>query len=347
MTSRLSNIANSLSVVHDPRAPLSTTAWIPNTEHEPAQLAAPWPSYKTFLAIDKTKILNFGRRIMVALALGRSMRWRSTVDGTISRCPWARPALAKYPILFRPLLSGFLDARSSVRRRFEHYSHDLEFTSARLHAAFPNFFPVNLSAILWSDRADKYMVVVSLNRTDPQEGLWRLSLQNVEGERLFSLCFSVLPAATMFVGSVQGGRSNGSTDMTCLIRTATKHFEGLRPHFLLFDVLRTVAKIWRIRRILGASNRHQLSARRGRRDRTVHFSYDAYFIELGARSTHDDEWDVPLRREKADMNSVPTRKRAMYRRRFSVLRRLQDDIRSRLSLDLLLNDDAARTLIGI
>jgi uncharacterized protein VirK/YbjX len=296
------------------------------------QLSAPWPERRTLLAIEKTKILNIGRRLRLAWAVERSKTLRPLVDESVQRCPWVRPAMDRYPILFRPLMSRFLDPRLRSRQLFTYYAHDLEFTSTHINRAFPNFFPFNLSEPLWIDRAHDYVVDLSMNLAHPQEGLWQLSLRTSNQTRLFSMCFSIVPGPRIFVGSVQGGRSDDGVNLADLIRTATKDFEGMRPHFLLFDVLRTLAAIWNVERITGIANRHQLKAHsHSKHAQAVRFSYDSFFQELGASRMHDGNWDVALTSQTRGIADAPSRKRAMYRRRFILMARLRDEVSTRFA----------------
>jgi hypothetical protein len=225
-----------------------------------------------------------------------------------------------------------LDARLSHQRRVEAFAHDLRFTSAHVQRAFPNFFPIDLQALLWADSAHRYALVLDLNLDHPQEGLWRLSLQ-VAGRRIFALCFSVLPGPEIFVGGVQGGRSTPSASMVDSIRAATKEFEGVRPHFLLFDVVRTLASTWDAKAIRGIASRHQLKVRSsGRGSAGVRFSYDEFFQDLGAVDMVDGLWTIPTIFADRDVSDAPSRKRAMYRRRRVLLDQLRGTIRSKLKV---------------
>jgi uncharacterized protein VirK/YbjX len=286
-----------------------------------------WPEYRTLLAVDKTKILNIGRRMRLAWAVERSKKFRSLIDGAVLRCPWVRSAMDRHPILFRPLMSRFLDPRLSSRQLFTYYAHDLEFTSTHINRAFPNFFSDNLSERLWIDQAHGYSVDLSMNLAHPQEGLWQLSLRSPNQTRLFSMCFSILPGPMIFVGSVQGGRSDDSVNLADLIRSATKDFEGMRPHFLLFDVVRTLAANWKIESLTGIANRNQLKAHsHSKNARAVRFSYDTFFHELGATRMHDGNWDVPLTLQAREIADAPSRKRAMYRRRITLMTGLREQV---------------------
>jgi uncharacterized protein VirK/YbjX len=293
------------------------------------QLGAPWPECRALLAVEKTKVLNIGRRVRLAWTVERSKRFRSIVDESVLRCPWVRPALDRHPILFRPLTSMFLDPRFSSRQVFTYYAHDLEFTSTHINRAFPKFFPLHLNEPLWIDRVHGYAVDLSMNLAHPQEGLWQLSLRNSNQTRLFAMCFSILPGPMIFIGSVQGGRSGDGVNLTDLIRTATRDFEGMRPHFLLFDVVRTLVANWAIERLTGIANRHQLKGHsHSKNAKAVRFSYDTFFQELGARRTRDGNWDIPLTLHAREIADAPSRKRAMYRRRVTLIAELREDVKA-------------------
>ena len=295
------------------------------------QLSTPWPEYRTLLALEKTKILNLGRRVRLAWAIERSKSLRLLVDDTLLRCPWVRSAMDRHPILFRPLMSKFLDPRFSSRQLFTIYAHDLEFTSTRINQAFPKFFPLNLTEPLWIDGVHRYSVHISMNLAHPQEGLWELSLRSADQIRLFSMCFSILPGPAIFIGSVQGGRSDDKVNLTELIRVATKELEGMRPHFFLFDVLRTLAINWKIERLTGIADRNQLKRHSSSKNaQAVRFSYDEFFQALGASVARDGNWTVPLAPQARQISEVPSRKRAMYRRRSALLAGLRERISSSL-----------------
>ncbi|MGO9993603.1 MAG: DUF535 family protein [Steroidobacteraceae bacterium] len=294
-------------------------------------LSAPWPKYATLLAVDKTRILNIGRRLRLAWAIWRTQRFRTAVDETVAQCPWVRQTMNNHPILFRPLTSDFLDSRLTRQTLFEWYAHDLEFTSTRIHGAIPSFFPLRLHARLSENSLRRYAVDVDMNLDHPQEGLWRLSLRCPDHSRLFTICFSIIPGPTIFIGAVQGGRSTEASNIPERIRLATKDFDGVRPHFLLFDVVRALAVVWRVEAICGVSNQHQLKAHSSSKHaNAVRFSYDAFFQELGARSTCDGNWDVPTTACDRKIADAPSKKRAMYRRRIALLNELRSEVTASL-----------------
>jgi uncharacterized protein len=299
----------------------------------------PWPSYARVLALEYTGRYNIGRRLRFAWNMGRSLAFRRNVDSAVDRCPWILPALERYPILLSPLTSGFLCARHSLRQRFAWFAHDVEFTSTRIHEQWPRFFQGEPTTTLWSDEVNGYRVDLSLNVAYPREGLWQLSLRTPGHPQLFCLRFSVLAGPSVFIGAVQGACQSEVAKVPELIRDATRDLHGLRPHFLLFEVLRALAQAWDIERIEGITTGNHVKHRRGRRGTGMRFSYDRYFEELGARRTLEGNWRAPKVAPQRSLAEVHSRKRAMYRRRHEMLEDMRatvnNAVRSRSRTKLL------------
>jgi uncharacterized protein VirK/YbjX len=236
------------------------------------------------------------------------------VDEAVLECPAINLALAQHPVLFRPLVTRFLNADFTLYDRFQAFAHDLAFTATRIHRSFPDFLLETLTQRLWSDNG--YSIEMALNIGSPQEGLWRIDLKDRGGHCVFFASFSVLPGPAMYIGAIQGGGACSANDPRVAVRAATKHFEGLRPHYLLLQVLQCIASAWRVRSIVGVSDRHQISVRPTHSPcapRT--FSYDSYFAESGAERNECGNWRVPLSHPERAIESIPSRKRSMYRRR--------------------------------
>lgn len=292
---------------------------------------APWPSLAHLLEMHRTGLLNIGRRLRLLWTLRRSRSWRHLVNRALGRRPWVQVTMRRHPVLLRPLFSRFLNTDFNMPERFCAYAHDLEFTAVRLHQAFPQFFQSTTAQVLWNDSAADYHVNLSMNLSSPEEGLWRLSLVAPGGMHVFSLSFSVVRGPRLFVGAVQGGTGGTEHGARDLIHTATKHFEGLRPQFMLFEVLRVFALSWNIESITGVSLRNQTKVRRrwcG--PPKIRFRYDAYFLELHATAGVDGNWDVPTISGERNIEKIPSRKRAMYRRRHALLQELRVAVHRRL-----------------
>ncbi len=295
--------------------------------------SAPWPSYGLFLKIERARVTYLRKRIRIALANLRARKFRSILDATVRRLPYLYRPLDSHPALFAPLLGRFLHTRPwAPKHLVENFSHDLEFTGARIRAAFPDFFSRNLRHGLWADQDQNYSIDVAMNLLYPHEGLWRIELYGPDRTLLFSVCFSILPGPVLFIGAVQGGRSGDGRDVPDAIRSATKRFEGLRPPFLLLDVVQTLARVWGISDVVGVSNQNQLKGNAtSRYADQVRFSYDTFWLESGGAVASDGNWRVLCAPRQHNLADVPSRKRAMYRRRIVLLGTVRDAISIRLS----------------
>jgi uncharacterized protein len=283
--------------------------------------AAPWPSYQAMFRLEGARPLYLRRRIRVLLKAWRARRSASALDQAVSDTPWLHAVLKAHPVLFRPVLGPFLDIRRTTpAERIGLLAHDLHFTARRIRAAWPLFFAQGHSARLWRDPRGDWSIELSMNTDFPQEGLWRLSLIAASGWRAFSLCFSVLPGPRVFIGNVQGGRPAATAEGPCLIRAGTKAFEGVRPPHILLHVLRSLARAWGIGEIIGVALDNHLKGHAASRTAAfVRFDYDQFWREAGGAPLAEGNWTIPTADTPRLAEDIPSRKRAMYRRRATLL----------------------------
>ena len=95
----------------------------------------------------------------------------------------------------------------------------------------------------------------------------------------------------------------------------------------LLAVDKTKILNWNIESLTGIANRNQLKAHsHSKNAKAVRFSYDAFFHELGAIRMHDGNWNVPLALQAREIADAPSRKRAMYKRRFTLMTGLREQV---------------------
>ena len=97
-------------------------------------------------------------------------------------------------------------------------------------------------------------------------------------------------------------------------------------------MLRTLCSQWGIVAIRGVSQRHQLKVRSRSGSATVQFSYDAFFAQLDGELDSDGNWSIPLRAAERQIRDAPSRKRAMYRRRITLISNILESIGARLAV---------------
>ncbi len=146
--------------------------------------------------------------------------------------------------------------------------------------------------------------------------------------RVVSLAFSiggdVLGTTCIYVGALQGiHRGIPHEQSLAIYRDLTKQLNGLRPKPLIVDVLRMMATQLGANRILAVADdnrqhRHPYFGKRERR--SLASNYDEIWQELGGRlDSESGFYDIPLQYSDRDLSEIPSKKRAMYRRRYEML----------------------------
>jgi uncharacterized protein VirK/YbjX len=128
----------------------------------------------------------------------------------------------------------------------------------------------------------------------------------------------------IFVGAVQG--IHADDDSLNLFKSITKDFEGLRPRSLVIELLRMVAervgakKIWAI----SDENRHHRHPYfLNYHEKTLKTHYDVAWLEHEAVNLGNGFFEVPVAKHRRDLAEVSSNKRAMYRRRYELLDKIE------------------------
>jgi uncharacterized protein VirK/YbjX len=230
----------------------------------------------------------------------------------------------RFPDCYYPTLTYFLDRRFGLRRRFGVARADLQQAEARFGPRLALRLARGERVTLWSLSAD-CQLVLGVNDVSWHEGRWTLSLRNAQGQRLYYLSFGFLPCGALLVGSVQG-----APGMEEVVRELTKEAEGMRPAYLLFEALRAAAATWGVSALVGIDPLDHIKGRWNLRGRRLRFDYRRFWGEVGATQREDGYWDTGLKPLPRELGDVPSRKRAMYRRRWAMLDAMAETLHTEL-----------------
>lgn len=167
-----------------------------------------------------------------------------------------------------------------------------------------------------------FTLSASCARKAEREGECTLWLRDANQTLLASLTFSVTRRQKQWqlvIGGLQGPRRNVAHEM---IKQATRACYGLFPKRLLLQFLWQLAALTDIRAIYGVSNNgHVFRALRYRfsKGRHFHASYDEFWESVEGVREGAFRWRLPLQLERKTLESIPSKKRAEYRRRFQLL----------------------------
>lgn len=145
--------------------------------------------------------------------------------------------------------------------------------------------------------------------------------------RIASIAFTLCRTDTelcIFIGAVQGIHKGVESDLSLSIyRDLTKDFEGLRPRSFLIEVIKYLAINLGVEKIyaVGDGYRHHRHPYFGtEKAQELAANYDVIWLEHGATpSEREDFFEIPMEPSRKPLDSIASKKRAMYRRRYELL----------------------------
>jgi uncharacterized protein VirK/YbjX len=277
--------------------------------------AAHWPSARDL--VTRTGWAGLVKRAKYRLRMLVSAPLRPQYLEAVAQHPAWRELHRRHPACYYPALSHFLDRRFGLRHRFRVALADLRQAEGCFGVRLSLRLAQGEGVALWS-LSPTCRVELSVNEVSWHEGRWMLCLRDDQGQRLYSLSFGFLPCGALLVGTVQGPRP-GVPKVEELIRELTKTAEGVRPPYLLFEALRVAAAAWGVPALVGIDPVHHVKGRWNLRGRRLRFDYRRFWSEVGATQRSDCYWEAGLQPLPRDLADVPSRKRAMYRRRWALL----------------------------
>lgn len=124
----------------------------------------------------------------------------------------------------------------------------------------------------------------------------------------------------LWIGAMQGPNTDNARD---LVKEATKRAHRYRTKNLILYMTQAMARALHVKRIYAVSNDGYYAMNHIRRDRKLKTDFGAFWEEAGGKLTEDMRfYELPLVETRKTMEEVPTRKRAVYRKRFA----FQDDV---------------------
>ncbi|APV37817.1 VirK protein [Pseudomonas frederiksbergensis] len=145
--------------------------------------------------------------------------------------------------------------------------------------------------------------------------------------RIASIAFTLCRTDTelcIFIGAVQGIHKGVESELSLSIyRDLTKDFEGLRPRSFLIEVIKYIAINIGVEKIyaVGDGYRHHRHPYFGaHKALELAANYDVIWLEHGATpSEREDFFEIPMVLSRKPLDSIASKKRAMYRRRYELL----------------------------
>lgn len=229
--------------------------------------------------------------------------------------PALREALAQRPSLVMCVIHPYLNADWQFKQRLEKISEHYRLLSGR--PSILRFAPPVFIAL--ADVGGDIQIRLHKYPYTEHEGELTVSLYRSE-LRLYSLTFTLGQIGAdlvAYVGALQGLRSSEALEM---YRSLTRGMHGLRPRDLLITAYRLLCCSLGVARILAISDHRRICSNSYHNSGTPIFSsFDPAWIECGGVAVDDDFFELSPRVVRRTDKDVPSRKRAPYRRRYTML----------------------------
>ena len=240
----------------------------------------------------------------------------------INQHPFLVTLLNEHADYSYPLVYRFLDKRFNSKQRFEAICDNLLFLPEKLTALSASIYktPLNFGEVI-----PDFEMTLSMTTHQPMEGYWVLELwHKPRNELVYLLTFAKLGEA-LLISVVQGPNFEGSKEM---VKQLTKTCHGLRPTYLMVEMMKALTKALGFKTLLGIPQKYQNKSRFIQSSHYV-VDYDAIFAESGGQLK--DYWELPLEIDR-NLDNVPSKKRSMYRKRYAMLDDLAKVIEEKLEL---------------
>jgi uncharacterized protein VirK/YbjX len=214
------------------------------------------------------------------------------------------------------------DARTRLARIRDHYSV-LEIIGGPLN------FPVDgkLSLLDLHEIREGLHVVLDQPKWFMREGQLTINLF-LRDTRMFSLAFSLCyqeNRLSAFIGSIQGRDIEGAL---AEYRELTKAAQGMRPRDLLIEVFRMLCAVAGVTDIFAVSNEHRHHRGRyfGNASKKFSVNYDEIWTDRGGVRVDPMFFQFRVDGQQRDLDSMPAKKRGMYRRRYDMLKSIRQKL---------------------
>lgn len=137
---------------------------------------------------------------------------------------------------------------------------------------------------------------------------------------MYDASFALIMPNQLLITSIQGPKAQPE-----MVKLLTKQLYGIRPMFMLVVVLKLLAQQWDCE-LFGIVHRRQAKYRWNDSSRLL-FHYDDFWRENDAiLSNHSSYWLLPKHIEHRNFADIPSKKRSMYRKRYEMLKHIEDRI---------------------
>ena len=237
------------------------------------------------------------------------------------------PMLAKvgelYPFIYEQPTRSFFYSESSFEERVALVEAHFAFLSETLREQVILALYGGQKIALWEGPSldgETLLLQMSIEPGQRKEGLLSVILR-LKNKALYQIIFWIAPSPegdpSMWIGAMQGPNMENAREV---VKRVTKLCHAYRTKNLILYAAQAIARTFGLFHIYAVTNKGYYANNHLRADRKLKTDFSDFWREAGGHETEDARFfELPLVEERKTMEEVPTRKRAVYKRRFAML----------------------------
>ncbi|MBE2893727.1 VirK/YbjX family protein [Spirabiliibacterium falconis] len=283
-------------------------------------MSKPFPNASTLFPRHKRKLKTLRSRLRYyyyrTFANAECAPWMDYLESH----PLTATLFETQPYRHYALLYCYGDKRFSPAERRGAMQYTFDTIAQQLGSRYEQL--ITQQSLHLTSLTDEINVYLNVNQIDPLEGFFSINLRTQHSERLYDLAFILLPEKRILITSLQGPKGEHAQ---ALVRSLTKQLHGMRPHFMLVNIMKMLAQHWGCT-LWGVAHKNQVKYRFNDRSRLV-FNYDEFWAEnAGIFDTQTGFWQLPCTIEQKPLEDIASKKRSMYRKRYTMFAQAQTNI---------------------
>ncbi len=274
--------------------------------------------------IYRTEILREQRRLIIFV--GRCVFNRNRMrelDTFFHRDELTKKFIEEYPYAYEQPTRAFFYNKSTFNERIELVENHIDYLQKFFR---PDVFLKlyrHEDQNIWENTGEEYSLHLALYFEPGQrkEGLMSIVLRHENERPLYQMIFWIAPNKyddwSLWIGAMQGPNMDNAKDM---IKKITKQCHAYRTKNLILHATQEVARAMELKHIYAVTNYGYYANNHIRRDRKLKTDFNKFWKESGGKLCDDERfYELPMVEYRKTMKEIPTRKRAVYRRRFALM----------------------------
>jgi len=246
-----------------------------------------------------------------------------------------------YPFVYEQPTRAFFYHRSTFDERMTLVTDHMKFLTENLREDFLVDVYAEKPFELWKmpidDETGDLHLVFYVKPGQRKESLMSIMFQLDDETPIYQILFWIARADllkldescdgyAMWIGAMQGPNVDNAKE---IIKVITKKSHAYRTKNLILYAAQSLARALNLQKIFAVTNEGYYANNHIRSDRKLKTSFSDFWEECGGHLTSDERFfSLPLIETRKSPEEIPTRKRAVYRRRFEMLDELDAAVKN-------------------